>query len=422
MSTAKVERFHKLYGKHKRRTNYQDKDFLDYLLMLAACAGVLVLGYGIAHPLAWIGAAVCVFMGVMFAVNHRVTAKSLKLPMILHAPHEAVYLLIHKIQNIKAPYFVAIALLVAENVLIHYTPQWPHHVDWMRRIGMFVFWAHLALLTTYRTAIFIAHLRKRAHVQEVLSHSSWKSRTETPAQTTLAIVHGYATGLLTHLVYLVPWYLILTHVNFSLLLTPLTVALAFAVQKVNVKTLNDWFYRDHWLSHNSEFDFVYMHGMHHDAIPSGMIAVAGNGPLEGLIRSGLAFPIPFFNPLTAGFFYTIDVRADIDMHQYIPGVFPKLPREFLNVIQHSLHHFGRLEPYGFAINLDQPDISDELKKMTKVLPDELKYSIRLDQELNGHQWDNAKFKWYMALVDRYHNDTPPAAAGDAGAQPEAPSQ
>lgn len=418
MSTSKVERFHRLYGSHKRRTNYQDRDVLDYFLMLGLCVLVAALAYGTLHPMTLLASVLCVFMGVAFVVNHKVGARSFKVPLLVHAPHEFLFMLIHKVQNIKAPYFIAIGLLAAENVLIHYTPSWPHHVDWMRRIAFFLFWTHFGLITLYRTAILVSHLRKRDHVREVLAQSSWKGRVETPGRTTFAIVHGYATGLLTHVVYLVPWYLILTWVSFSAVLTPLTIVLAFLVQKINVKTLNDWFYRDHWLSHNSEIDFVYMHGVHHDAIPSGMIAVAGNGPLEGLIRSGIAFPIPFYNPFAAALFYTIDVKADIDMHQYIPGVFPKLPREFLGVIQHSLHHFGRLEPYGFAINLDLP-ISDELKKMTKVLPDELKYSIRLDQELNGHQWDNAKFKWYMALVDRYHDDVPVAPDGTVPARPEA---
>jgi hypothetical protein len=89
-------------------------------------------------------------------------------------------------------------------------------------------------------------------------------------------------------------------------------------------------------------------------------------------------------------------------------VYPKLSREFLSVIQHSLHHYGRLEPYGFAINLDQP-ISDELKKRTSVLPDELKYSIRLDEQLNGYEWDSPRFRWFLDLVNKYHDtpDVPP---------------
>ena len=414
MATSKVERFHKLYGTQKRRTNYQEKDFLDYLFMLVICQVLIVIGFGPMHPMTWAGAAVCVFMAITFPINHGL---GFKVPVVLHSPQDVIFLIIHKIQNIKAPYFMAIALLVAENVIIHYTPDWPHHVDWMRRLAIGLFWLHVTIITVYRTTIFIAHMRKREHIREILLQSAWKGRVGTPGRTTLSVIHAYMTGLLTHMVYLVPWYLVLTHVNYSLVLAPATIALAFLIQKINVKTLNDWFYRDHWLSHNSEFDFIYLHGVHHDAIPSGMIAVAGNGPLESLVRSAIAFPIPFYNPLPATLFYTFDVKSDIDMHQYIPGVFPKLPKDMLAVMQHSLHHFGRLEPYGFAINLDLP-ITEEVKKRTKLLPDELKYSIRLDQELNGYVWDNPKFRWYMDLVERYHDLPEGATAAKAKVQAE----
>jgi hypothetical protein len=103
----------------------------------------------------------------------------------------------------------------------------------------------------------------------------------------------------------------------------------------------------------------------------------------------------------AALFYTIDVKIDIDSHQFIPGIYPKLPREFYEVTQHSLHHFGRLEPYGFAINLAVPNISEETKKKFKFLPDELKYSIRQDEQLTGYDWHNDRHRWFMALVDKY---------------------
>jgi hypothetical protein len=219
----------------------------------------------------------------------------------------------------------------------------------------------------------------------------------------LHIVHAYFTGMLTHIAYLIPWYLVINYFNFSLILLPITCVAAFFIQQASVKRLNDWFYRDHWLSHNSEFDFVYLHGSHHDAIPSALIGVAGNGYLEGFFRGALAFPIPFYNPVIAAIVYTFDIKSDMDLHQYIPGIFPKLSKEFYSVIQHSLHHYGKVEPYGFAINLDQPNISDETKKRFKILPDELKYSIKLDEQLTGYEWHNARFKWFMDLVEKYEN-------------------
>lgn len=399
MHTVDEKKFHYLYGVKKQRINYQKTDFLDYAIMTVISAAIIWFTFGADHFVSWVGIALCTFMIAIFPVRHGV---QLKVPLILRRPQEIVISLIHKVQNIKWPFFAAVGLLLLENWIIRLTPNLPHEVALTHKIALGLFWAHVILITLYRTAILVSHLAKKEHVREVLNQSTWKLALSRHPSISLEIVHAYFTGLLTHIIYLAPWYLVIQYFNFSLVLTPVTCVIAFLIQKQNVKTLNDWFYRDHWLGHNSEFDFVYCHGTHHDAIPSAMIAVAGNGFLEGFFRSSISFPIAYYNPVMAALFFTTDVKADMDLHQYIPGVFPKLSREFYSVIQHSLHHYGRLEPYGFAINLDQP-ISDELRKKTNVLPDELKYSIRLDQQLNGYEWDNARFRWMMDLVDQYEN-------------------
>lgn len=405
MKTVNAEKFHRLYGVEKKRINYQDKDFADYALMIAVCAALIGFAYGPLHPMTLVGLPLCAFMLVTFPARHGV---KWKVPIVLRRPQELVYSLVHKVQNIKPQYFIALALLVAENALIAVTPNLPHHVAWMHTMAVGLFWAHFIFIACFRTAILAAHLMKKEHVRNVLMESVWKSNVERESRVVPELFHAYCTGMLTHIVYLIPWYLVIRYANFSLVFMPATCVIAFVLQKYSVKNLNDWFYRDHWLGHNSEFDFVYLHGTHHDALPCALIGVAGNGYLEGFFRSALAFPIPFFNPLAAAFFYTGDVKVDMELHQYIPGVYPKLSREFLSVIQHSLHHYGRLEPYGFAINLDQP-ISAELKKRTSVLPDELKYSIRLDEQLNGYEWDSARFRWFLDLVNKYHDtpDVPP---------------
>ena len=410
MKTADAEKFHKLYGTKKQRINYQARDFSDYAIMILACAALVWFSYGPYHILAIAGVALCGFMLAVFPIRH---GAQLKVPILARRPQELAYALVHKVQNIKWPYFAGLGLLLLENFVIRLTPDLPHQLALTHQVAVGLFWAHFIFITGYRTVILAAHLARRDHVREVLMHSVWKSKVETPRQATMEIFHAYFTGLLTHIVYLIPWYLVIKYASFSLLFLPLTCLAALWIQQKNVKTLNDWFYRDHWIGHNSELDFVYFHGPHHDAIPSGLLAVAGNGYLEGLCRSAIAFPIPFYNPLLAAFFYTADVKVDIELHQYIPGVYPKLSREFFEVIQHSLHHYGRLEPYGFAINLDQP-ISDELRKRTKVLPDELKYSIRLDQQLNGYEWNGARFQWFLELVDRYHDERPPPAQDEPG--------
>jgi hypothetical protein len=410
METIEAARFHKLYGLKKQRIAYWKKDFLDYVIMIGMCAGITWLAYGAHNPLTLLGCALGAFMIGVFPLRHGI---QLTLPIVLQRPLEAVYSLVYKVQNLPPTYFVALGLLLLENYIIYLTPSWPHHTAFMRTAALGLFYAHFILICLYRTAILASHLYKKELVREILMQTPWKARLEKQRRIGLEIVHAYFTGLLTHVVYLVPWYLVITHLNFSALLLPATTLAAILIQRKSVKTLSTWFYRDHWLGHNSEFDFVYLHGTHHDAIPSGLIAVAGNGFFEGFFRGALAFPIPFYNPFVAAFVYTGDVKIDIDFHQYIPGVFPKIPRGVYEVTHHSTHHFAHLEPYGFGIKLDQPHVSDATKKRFKVLPDELKYSLRLDEQLSGYRWDNVRHRRFLSLIDKYQDtgETPaPQAA------------
>lgn len=397
---TEAEYFHRLYGLKRQRITYQPKDALDYALMILVTGAVVWLCYGAPNVLATIGLALCAFMLISFPIRHGI---ELKKPIILDRPQDLLYSLIYKLQNIKAPYLWAVGLLLLENYVIFLTPQWPHHVEWMHKAALYLFYGHFAVITLYRTAILVAHLYKKELVREILMQSIWKKSLERQPSIVLEILHAYCTGLLTHIVLLVPWYLVITHASFSLVLLPITLVAGGALQIGFAKVINEWFYRDHWVGHNSEFDFVYLHGSHHDAIPSGLIGVAGNGYLEGLLRGAVAFPTPFLNPLVAALYYTIEVKSDIDLHQYIPGVFPKLSREIFEIAQHSVHHFGRVEPYSFAVNLDQPHISDELKKQFKIFPPGLRQSIELDERLTGYKWDNARYRWFMDLVDRYHD-------------------
>jgi hypothetical protein len=171
-----------------------------------------------------------------------------------------------------------------------------------------------------------------------------------------------------------------------------------------MKAINRWFYRDHWLGHNSEFEFVFLHGTHHDAIPSAMIAVAENGLLEGFLRLAMGTPVSFYNPVVAFLMNTLEVKVDMEAHQYIPGVYPRLPMNVMEVSQHSTHHYGSIEPYSFGIKVDQPGAPEEYNKVFARLPDELKNSARLDEELTGFKWDNPTHRRTMSLYRKYHKD------------------
>jgi|SRR5262245_9982793 len=390
--------FHKLYGIKKSRIAYQGRDFLDYLLMIALSALAVGLSYGVGHVMSIVGLALCAFMLATFISRHGVEFRA---PSILRRPQDALYMLLYKLQNLKPIYFIALGLLLLENFLIAATPNLPHHVGLMRTIALWLFYAHFISITAYRTAILADHLAKKELVREVLTQTPWKRVVNEKTNITLEIAHAYCTGLLTHIILIAPWYLVITHASFSVIFLPVVCLINVIVQLKWTKALNAWFYRDHWLGHNSELEFIYLHGTHHDAIPSGMIAVAGNGFLEGFMRFTVGMPTAFYNPVISFLFYTVEIKHDIKRHQYIPGVFPRMPRELMELFQHSAHHYGLLEPYSIGMKLDQPGVAEEYKKSYARYPDEITNSIKLDEELTGFRWDNQTQQKILNLYDKY---------------------
>jgi hypothetical protein len=416
MSPADPAVYHKLYGIRKPRVTYYAKDFLDYVLMLALTALVTGALYGFGHPMSLLADGLCVMALVMFAVRH---GAELRVPLILRRPQDVLFTFVHKLQNMRALYFAAICVLLLENLAIAATPGLPHQVEWMRRLALVLFFLHFIGLSVYRTVILADHLRKKELVREVLMQTPWKRVITGKTKIVVEIVHAYGTGLLTHIVLIAPWYFVITHVRFSLILLVPVAVINF---KMNMhwmgSTYNSWFYRDHWLGHNSELEFVYLHGPHHDAIPSAMIAVSGNGFLEGILRHSIGVPAPFFNPIGASLVYGLEVKTDMDLHQYIPGVFPRFQRLAVETNQHSTHHYGRLEPYSIAMKGDAPGMSAGVRKQVRGVVSGLRTSIRLDEELSGFEWDNAIHRQTQRLYAKYQPDAPSAvlSAVDAPAE------
>lgn len=279
--------FHKLYGARQSRIRYSNKDFLDYVVMIALSALTVGLSYGFGHIMSVVGLALCAFTLPTFITRHGV---EFRVPVILKRPQDVLYMFAYKLQNLRPMYFIALGLLLLENALIAATPNLPHHVELMRTIAFCLFYAHFISITAYRTAILVDHLAKRELVREVLMQTPWKRVVNEKTNITLEIAHAYCTGLLTHIILIAPWYLVISYFNFSVIFLPPVCLINAAVHWRWIRALNAWFYRDHWLGHNSEFEFIYIHGTHHDAIPSGMIAVAENGLLEGFLRFTVGAP------------------------------------------------------------------------------------------------------------------------------------
>jgi hypothetical protein len=372
--------FHKLYGVKKTRIAYHRRDFLDYLLMVLLVAIVISFSYGFGHVMSIVGLALCAFTLAAFIVRHGV---EFRVPVVLKRPQDVLYMLTYKLQNLRPMYFIALGLLLLENVLIAATPNLPHHVELMRTIAFYLFYTHLISITAYRTAVLVDHLAKKELVREVLMQTPWKRVVNEKTNITLEIAHAYCTGLLTHIILIAPWYLVITHASFSVIFLPLACMINAAVHWKWFLVYNAWFYRDHWLGHNSEFEFIYLHGTHHDAIPSGLIAVSGNGFLEGITRYTLGSPTAFYNPVISFVINMVEVQMDIKRHQYIPGVFPRLSKRYLETFQHSTHHYGLLAPYSVGLKTDTM------------------YTVRLDEELTGFKWDNPIQQRILNLYDKY---------------------
>jgi hypothetical protein len=401
MSTVDAARLHKLYGRRNARIAFRKKDFIDYVLMNACTAAIVYVSYGIDSVMSIIVTVLCAFMISVFPIRHGV---KLAVPVIVRRPQELVYMLIYKLQNIKPFYLVGLGILLLENYFIYLTPGLPHHVELMRKIAVWLFYVHFAVISIFRTAILVAHLAKREHVREILSQTAWRGAITRQPNISLEIVHAYCTGLLAHIVLITPWYLVIKYLNFSVIATPVIIVINAVTYIKFMQSYSLWFYRDHWLGHNSELEFLYLHGAHHDAIPSGLIGVSGNGHLEGFLRHLIGVPSAFYNPLFAVLIYTSQIESDIRNHQYIPGIWPMLPRKFHETVQHSTHHYGRLEPYSIGLKLGRPKATPGKKKRFSVFPQSAANSVELDEELSGFEWHSPRYKQFLQLYDKYQQD------------------
>ena len=397
MDKKRVSALHEINYKSRPRVSYNKRDFLDYLIMICVCMALLIAAFEEQILLLWTGIALCIFMVVSFVWRHGV---SLKIPLILNKPEQFFFSLFYKIKNVPLVTFIAFVALMMENLFVSVTPELPHYSELLRQIFVFIFFFHLALISVYRTAILVAHLNKKELVSEILEQSPIKNFIRGKS-ISLEIIHAYFTGVLTHIMLLIPWYLVINYIDFSLVLLPLSCFISYKVHILFYKTKNYWYYRDHWLGHNMEFDFVYLHGGHHDAIPSGLIGVAGNGFIEGVTRHTLGHPTSYLNPLVSFVLHCKSIKRDIDSHQYIPGIFPKVTTSRTSF--HSIHHYGNLEPYGLGLRMGESTKNEKigLFSILRVLPSEYTNAIALDEEATGFNIQHNKYRWYIKLVDKY---------------------
>jgi len=399
-AAADPEFFHRLYGRKKTRILYKKEDFLDYVLMSAISGLLVYLCFGASNVITPISIVLLGLMVIAFPLRH---GFGLQAPLLLRRPQELIYMVIYKVQNIRAPLIAAAAVLLLENYVIYLTPEWPHYTQVMHKIVMWAFYIHLIGVTLFRTVVLLDHLRKKDLVRQVLMETAWNGHISRQRSIVLEILHAYVTGLLSHIVLLAPWYLVISFASFSAILLPVVLVVNFIVYQWYLKSFASWYYRDHWLGHHSELEFLYLHGPHHDALPSGLIGVSGNGYLEGFVRQSVGVPTSMFSPIMAAALHTFEVIGDIMYHQYIPGVFPsnKNSRKIHEMLQHSVHHMLRLEPYGLAFKFIPPEPEPGKQARRGAIPPALANAVQFDEQLTGYKWDNPYIKRFLELFDKY---------------------
>jgi hypothetical protein len=390
VSDLDPKKFHHIGVAKKQRLTYKDKDFIDYVVMIIMTCGLIALAYGPDHAMTIVGIFLSVSLIPFFAIRHGI---KLTVPLIIRQPVNIFYLVYYKLEGIHKSTIIVISWIAIENIIIYLTPNLPHKTDFMRSAVIILFFAHFFIITAFRTASFIDHLRKKNHVREVLLESPWQKFIKNRNSIVSEIVHAYFTGLLTHIVSIAPWYVLITHVQYSVLLLPLSIPISiFAILKV-IPDANKVFYREHWLAHNLELDFVYLHGPHHDAIPSSIIAFGENGILEGYWRGLTGFNFTYLHPFLLFLILTREVHRNMVGHQYIPNIFPENDNSVVEY-HHAEHHYLSIRPYGLAMVPGENS------------PPKERYYHVIDSALNGYNPDNTRWRWYAAMKAKYEQKSP----------------
>lgn len=431
----------------KAKMVYNSSDFGDYSVM--TCLSWLSCGlcYGFGHLFTQFVGLASLFLCSTFIMRHGAQWK--RVPVLLSHPVSTIFnALLHRFQNTRFAYFAQISLCLAEAALFssgaiqqtqvyaflkeaivsHLGPARLTTSFWCVTFGGF--YLHLALLSFYRLLVFCAHVWNHKHVFDFLSQTGWKktlsfvprSSTNTSsilysleelADHLVGLLHAFVTGIYTHVVALIPWFCCLKLVDASarsaldpssldatlcfMLAISWTLRVAFVENKIRMDFFtcdqNSWALREHWLGHHDLFEFNYLHGPHHDALPVGMIAVSDHGPLEGLLRHSFGMFDSFLCPPLAAYTWTISVKWDIDGHQYVPGVFPwSFPIVDIGY-HHAEHHFLSMHPLGGCITPKAPD--------KPLVPAEWgQMACEVETWVSGDRYspDNEVWNWFVKQV------------------------
>ena len=257
---------------------------------------------------------------------------------------------------------------------------------WVRPFPfMALFLIHFVPISALRTVICIAQLRQTAHIGRVLAESGWRHELKRLAVWN-HVLHGYVTGLLTHVCLFIPSLAFWRFTQPTVLREAAMAAMTMLViawvrprrcQQILYVTRCAAFLIAHEEDHKSRFHFAVFHGPHHDAIPTAVMAAAETGFCEAIDRG---IHLIFFTYSVTALVLLLGLAIPVTMlgHQYVPGVFPFSKSVMQSATHHVAHHFGSLRPLGFASG---PALKSDV-----------------DAGYNPH---NGIIRWYLSVVRQY---------------------
>jgi len=333
------------------KMTYSSRDGPDYLLMMTIIAGLGRLCYARSALLQAFTYCGCLYLTSFFFLHH---GCSLSCPLLLSDPKTALRAAQLHIKDIKLVVFLRVAIALSEHCFVTSTPSFWHATETVSELGRTLWWLHFGLCSTFRTVIFWEHLRWHINVRAFLQESNFARHIIGPKLFPLQIAQAYCTGIVCHLCLLMPWYAVITWRKQSILLMPVNFVLDLLHEKYSSHNAMESYYREHWLGHHSRLHFIYLHGMHHDALPCALIATNDSGALEGFLRSldgtavGPCRTTWYVSHILQLVNQTRDVLNDIILHQYIPCVYPYSRLIVARENHHVEHHYLALHPIGSA--------------------------------------------------------------------------
>eukprot|EP00035_Acanthoeca_spectabilis_P011367 m.199895 g.199895 ORF g.199895 m.199895 type:complete len:395 (-) comp15325_c0_seq10:164-1348(-) len=310
---------HSVLTSTKVRMTYNSTDVADYAVMVTMTSLLGVCCFGFEHWMTELCFLCSAWLLVSFILRHGAT---FKMPRCAQDPHAFLRMLYYKIDNARTPLLVSAAGFVVEQLVIVSTPMWEHNVPRFRETLLAIFTATFCIVTVIRSLVLAAHIYQQDQLFDFLESSPWKKVLGRSGwwMRYVHLLHAFVTGIQCHILAVAPLYLLIYYGQHSMVLLPLRACFDVVIYGWWLRThWNDWLYRDHWISHHDELEFVYLHGPHHDALPISLMAAHDTGMLEGFLRFSLGLPEAFAAPLLSVPLRGFQVLADMVFHQYVPG-------------------------------------------------------------------------------------------------------